>query len=141
MRKDFLNKARATLESVKTQLLREISSGLKAGRESGKDDGMDVYDLASEERNREINFILTDRDRGKLQAIEDALQRVEEGTYGICESCEGEITEARLKAMPFTRLCVHCQQEQERRAKLERRFDENRVYRRLATQDLDEEST
>jgi len=47
---------------------------------------MDTYDLASEARDREINFILTDRDRGKLQAIEDALERVEEGSYGICES-------------------------------------------------------
>lgn len=141
MRKDFLQSAKATLENAKEQLLKDIKSGLKAGQESGREEGMDAYDLASEERNREISFILSGRDREKLKAIEDALQRIEDGTYGICESCEGEITEARLRAMPFTLLCVQCQGEQERREKLERRFDEDRTYRRLGTQDLDEEGS
>jgi DnaK suppressor protein len=139
MRKAFLKTARETLETMKRQLLAEIQQDLKQGRESSKDEGMDTYDLASEEREREINFILTDRDRGKLQAIEDALDRLGEGSYGICESCESEIAEGRLQAMPFTRLCVQCQADRETEAKQNRRGDDDRAYRRLGTTDLDEE--
>jgi len=139
MRKAFLKTARETLEEMKRKLLAEIQQDLKQGRESSKDEGMDTYDLASEERDREINFILTDRDRGKLQAIEDALDRIGEGSYGICESCEQEIAEGRLQAMPFTRLCVQCQADRETEAKQNRRGDDDRTYRRLGATDLDEE--
>src|SRR4029078_9735405 len=108
-------------------------------REGAKDDGMDTYDLASEERDREINFILSDREREKLQSIEEALERIEDGSYGICESCKSESAPARLEAMPFSRLCVSCQAEREKEAKQLRRFDDERAYRRLATADVDEE--
>ena len=90
---------------------------LHEGREQTKDEGMDTYDLASDARDREINLILTDRDRDKLQAIDEALARVDDGTYGVCESCERDIAEARLEALPFTRLCVNCQAEREKEAK------------------------
>jgi DnaK suppressor protein len=100
---------------------------------------MDAYDLASEERDREINFILSDRDRGKLQAIEDALERIEESSYGICESCESEIAEGRLQALPFTRLCVQCQADRETEAKQNRRGEDDRAYRRLGATDLDDD--
>ncbi len=140
MRKTFLKSARETLLEMKKQLLAEIQQDLKQGREASKDEGMDTYDLASEARDREINFILTDRDRGKLQAIEDALERIEEGSYGICESCEAEIAEGRLQAMPFTRLCVQCQADREVEAKQNRRGDDDRAYRRLGATDLDEDT-
>jgi DnaK suppressor protein len=140
MRKAFLKTARETLDEMKKQLLAEIQHDLKQGREASKDEGMDTYDLASEERDREISFLLTDRDRGKLQAIEDALDRCDDGSYGICESCEAEIAEGRLVAMPFTRLCVQCQADRETEAKQNRRADDDRAYRRLTTTDLDEDS-
>ncbi len=140
MRKAFLKSARETLVNMKKQLLDEIQQDLKEGREISKDEGMDAYDLASEERAREINLILTDRDRGKLQAIEDALDRIDEGSYGICESCESEIADGRLIAMPFTRLCVQCQADRETEAKQNRRGEDDRAYRRLGATDLDEES-
>lgn len=140
MRKAFLKSARDTLTEMKKQLLTEIQQDLKQGREASKDEGMDTYDLASEARDREINFILTDRDRGKLQAIEDALERIDDGSYGVCESCEAEVAEGRLQAMPFTRLCVQCQADREIEAKQNRRGDDDRSYRRLGTTDLDEDS-
>lgn len=139
MRKAFLTTARETLETMKRQLLAEIQHDLKQGRESSKDEGMDTYDLASEEREREINLLLTDRDRGKLQAIEDALDRLGEGSYGVCESCESEIAAGRLQAMPFTRLCVQCQADREIEAKQNRRSEDDRAYRRLGATDVDEE--
>ena len=141
MRKAFLKSARDKLVDMRSQVLREISKDLKRGREGAKDEGMDTYDLASDERDREISLILTDRERDKVQAIQEALERVDDGTYGMCESCESEITEARLGALPFTRLCVNCQAEREKEAKASRRFDDERAYRKLGATDGDEEST
>src|SRR5439155_26989980 len=100
---------------------------------------MDTNDLASDARDREINFILSDRDREKVQAIDDALARVEDGTYGVCESCEADIAEGRLEALPFTRLCMSGQAERENEAKTMKRFEEDRTYRRLVPGDGDEE--
>jgi DnaK suppressor protein len=139
MRKAFLKKARETLVEMRQQLLRSVQADLQEGREAQKDEGMDTYDLASDARDREINLILTDRDRDKMLAIDDALARVDDGTYGVCESCEGEIAPGRLEALPFTRLCVSCQAEREKEAKSNKRFEEDRTFRRLGTGDADEE--
>ena len=140
VRKAFLKQAKEKLEEMKSQLLRGIRDDMKEDREGQKDDGRDTYDVASEERDREISYLLTDRDRTKLQSIDQALERIEEGTYGICESCEGEITAERLKAMPFTRLCVQCQSERETEAKRNRRADDSAAFRRIGSSDLEEES-
>lgn len=141
MRKAFLKNVRARLLEMRRQTLRDISDDLKEGREGAKDEGMDTYDLASEERDREISFILTDREREKVQAIQEALGRVDEGSYGICENCEAEIAPARLEALPFSRLCVSCQAEREKEAKAARRYEDERAYRKLSATDTDEEST
>jgi len=141
MRKAFLKKARDTLQEMRAQLLRNVQAELHEGREQSKDEGMDTYDLASDARDREINFILTDREREKLQAIDEALARVEEGSYGMYESCESDIAEGRLEALPFTRLCINCQAEREKEARLNKRFEEDRTYRRLTTGDTDEETS
>ncbi|TMB53136.1 MAG: TraR/DksA family transcriptional regulator [Deltaproteobacteria bacterium] len=141
MRKAFLKKARETLQEMREQLLRNVQAELHEGREQSKDEGMDTYDLASDARDREINFILTDREREKLQAIDEALARVGEGSYGACESCESDIAEGRLEALPFTRLCINCQAEREKEARMNKRFEEDRTYRRLTTGDTDEETS
>ncbi len=141
MRKATLKNARERLLEMKRQILREISDDLKHGREGAKEDGMDTYDLASEERDREISFILGDREREKLQSVEEALERIEDGSYGMCDSCESEIAPGRLEAMPFTRLCVSCQAEREKEAKMSRRSEDERAYRRLGSTDVDEENT
>jgi DnaK suppressor protein len=138
MRKAFLKKARETLRDMRAQLVRNVQAELHEGREQSKDEGMDTYDLASDARDREINNILTDRDRERVQAIDEALGRIDESTYGVCESCESDIAEARLLALPFTRLCVTCQGEREKEAKMNRRADPDSNYRRFAVGDSDE---
>ena len=141
-RAKFLAKMREQLLEMKAKLLAEIDSTLRAEREGNKDEGMDTYDLASEERDREINFILSDRERVKLKQIDDALERMDEGTYGVCESCGLEIAEERLEAMPFSRLCRDCQQDEEREAKSQRRpaDDEPNAYRKVGSTDADDDS-
>src|SRR6516165_2517257 len=140
-RKKFLADQQAALFEMKNKLMAEIEAESKAERESNKDEGMDTYDLASEERDREINFILSDRERLKSQSIDDALARIADSSYGVCESCGLEIAEERLRALPFTRLCRDCQQDQEREARSQRRFDDERnTYRKLGSTDADEEN-
>src|ERR687896_422455 len=138
-RREFLKQAAETLEDTKKQLLREMQGRVKGETEGLKDEGRDTYDLASDERDREINFILNDREREKLLAIDEALQRIKDKTYGICEACEGEIQLGRLKVLPFTRLCVKCQEENEKESKRQKTLEEERGYRRLVMNDIEEE--
>ena len=140
MRKAFLKKARASLENMRSQTLRSVAQGVAEGREQTKDEGMDTYDLASDARDREINTILSDRDRNKLLAIDEALERMDDGSYGKCEECGADIAEGRLAALPFTRLCVTCQSEQERESRVNRRFEDDRAVRRLGSGDLDDDN-
>lgn len=139
-RKDFLKQAAEMLEEMKRQLMKEMQGRVKEETEGVKDEGRDTYDLASDERDREINFILNDREREKLVAIDDALQRIADKTYGICESCEGEIHLGRLKILPFTRLCVKCQEENEKEAKRQKTLENERSYRKLDLTDTEEDS-
>lgn len=139
LRKEFLKQAADTLLETKKQLLREMKGRVKEETEGSKDEGRDTYDLASDERDREINFILNDREREKLLAIDAALRRIKDKTYGICESCEGEIHLGRLKVLPFTRLCVRCQEENERESKRQKTLEDERGYRKLVINDFEEE--
>jgi DnaK suppressor protein len=139
LRRVFLKQAGDMLEETKKQLLKEIRGRVKEETEGVKDEGRDTYDLASDERDREINFILNAREREKLLAIDEALQRIKDKTYGLCESCEGEIQLGRLKVLPFTRLCVRCQEETEKENKRQKTLEDERGYRKLAMNDFEEE--
>ena len=125
---------------MKRSLMKEMQGRVKGETEGSKDEGRDTYDLASDERDREINFILNDREREKLHAIDEALQRISDKTYGLCESCEGEIQLGRLKVLPFTRLCVRCQEENEKESKRQKTLENERSYRRLDATDAEDES-
>jgi len=138
-RREFLKQAAEMLEDMKRQAMKEMQDHVKVETEGIKDEGRDTYDLASDERDREINLILNDREREKLLAIDEALQRIKEKTYGICESCEGEIQLGRLKILPFTRLCVRCQEENEKESKRQKNVEDERGYRRLVVGDIEEE--
>lgn len=138
-RREFLKQASEMLGEMKRSLMKEMQGRVKEETEGVKDEGRDTYDLASDERDREINFILNDREREKLLAIDEALQRIADKIYGICESCEGEIQLGRLKVLPFTRLCVKCQEENEREAKRQKTLDNERSYRKLDLTDVEED--
>ena len=113
-RKDFLKSAAETLLEMKKQLHKEMQVRVKGETEGVKDEGRDTYDLASDERDREINFILNDREREKLHAIDEALERIETTGYGKCVHCGEALPEKRLDAVPWARHCVRCQDLQER---------------------------
>ncbi len=70
-------------------------------------------EAASLDLSNSISIHLHERDRTALYAIEKALGKIAEGTYGQCESCDAMISPRRLQARPFTTLCIDCMEEQE----------------------------
>ena len=99
---------------MRKELLQDVSESMRAESDHSKHDIGDFYDQASSDRDRELSLMLADREREKLTYVDDALKRIELGTYGICESCEEIIEKERLMAMPFTKLCLSCQEDIER---------------------------
>ena len=72
----------------------------------------DLADQASGNNEVHIQLKLKQTDAKILQAIEEALWRIEKGTYGICRDCNEPIAEARLQAIPWTRVCIACKEKQ-----------------------------
>lgn len=133
---------RVILEKLKEDTLREIRKSVKNGTEAvaAIEPGGDIYDQASSERDRELGLLLGDREREKIHSIDDALLRIDEGEYGICEECDEDIPLGRLKAMPFTRHCVKCKSDLEKLQAQTKRVEEERAYREIPLGSEDEES-
>ena len=128
-----MDEMKAILLKMKEETLQEINKTLKSGSDitTGEPSG-DIYDQASSERDRELGLLLGDRDREKLRSIDEALLKIEEGEYGICEECEEDIPIGRLKVVPFAHYCVKCKAEIEKQQAQTKRFEEDRVYREIA---------
>lgn len=75
----------------------------------------DLVDVATESFEREKELALESGVQGMLQMVEEALQKVQKGTYGVCESCGKPIDGNRLRAIPYARLCIKCKEREERR--------------------------
>jgi DnaK suppressor protein len=122
---------RKTLVDMRAKLLADIEETripetLTATSEIG-----DLVDQAGDERDRELSLLLTGREKDKLLAINEALEKVGEGTYGVCEECGEMIGPGRLKVMPLAKFCVSCQSKLERELTMQRRADEELKYRGL----------
>lgn len=73
----------------------------------------DEIDIASMESNRDFSLRLQDRDRRLVHKVQEALQRIEDGTYGVCVACGEDIDERRLMARPVATHCIDCKTEAE----------------------------
>jgi DnaK suppressor protein len=124
---------KAILLKMKEETLQEINKTLKSGSDiTGGEPSGDIYDQASSERDRELGLLLGDREREKLRNIDEALLKIDEGEYGICEECEEDIPIGRLKVVPFAHYCVKCKADIEKQQAQTKRFEEDRVYREIA---------
>lgn len=105
MFKEILNKKKVSLMGVAETTVTRMSEG----------DGTfpDPLDRAMTEANTSIELRTRDRERKLISKIEKAIQKTEDGSYGICEECGDEITEDRLLVRPETTLCISCKEEQE----------------------------
>ena len=108
------------VENYRTQLLQkrgELLGGANAKplqwtMENNSGRQGDMADQASGNNEVHIQLKLKQTDAKILQAIEEALQRVEAGTYGLCRDCGQMIADARLDAIPWTRVCIACKEKQ-----------------------------
>ena len=74
----------------------------------------DLVDVATETFEREKELALESSVQGILEMVEEALKKVQDGTYGICDGCDKPIDGNRLRAIPYARLCITCKEREER---------------------------
>jgi RNA polymerase-binding protein DksA len=74
-----------------------------------------MADVATDTYDREFSMGIASNERKVIYEIDDALKKIEEGTFGICEGCKNLITKVRLKAVPHARLCIKCQEKKEKK--------------------------
>lgn len=106
---------KADLEKKRRALTMAIQSGIGSTRGGNDRTDMqkDPYGTASLMHDEELAVDVVGRRMRELQAVNRALDDIENGRYGICQDCEEPIAKARLKAMPFAMRCVACQSELE----------------------------
>ena len=102
------------LQEEKKQILMELQTQRAFNQDDFRKDVGDEVDSSVNEQARELSLLMRDRNRDRLEAIEEAIQRMQTGDYGFCEECGDPIPKRRLIAMPLARMCVNCQQDQER---------------------------
>ena len=108
--KDLLTKRREGLVAEASQTIVEMSDD--------EETFPDPTDRASLETDRNFLLRIRDRERKLIMKIDEALERIEDSTFGICELCGDDISEERLKARPVTTLCIDCKTDSEEKEKI-----------------------
>ncbi|PID45712.1 MAG: RNA polymerase-binding protein DksA [Proteobacteria bacterium] len=116
MERELVEKFRIQLEQKREDIIREADKTL-ADMTDQNNNIPDPNDRATIESDRSFELRIRDRERKLLGKIEEALIRIEEGEYGICESCGDDINIKRLEARPVTTLCIDCKTRQEQKEK------------------------
>lgn len=104
---------RKQLLEKQQDLLRAVSNAKQDGREADEEVTQDVADKAANSYTKEFLFHQSDDHRRILQLVNDALRRMDAGTFGTCVACQEEVESKRLTAVPWARHCIECQEKQE----------------------------
>jgi len=112
-----LQRFKEMLEESKKNLIQSARKTRTEESSFDTNDLPDEIDLASSEYTQSMVFRLRDREKFLLKKIEKALARIDDGSFGICERCEEDISIKRLEARPVTTLCIRCKEEQEKKEK------------------------
>ena len=119
LRKMLTEKKREIWNDVKDKLFQQLGKDYRSEMDTVLDEG----DKALSDLAEETGLTLVDLRRDTLEKIDHALKKLEEGTYGICEDCGNDISEQRLKALPFAVHCVECKQRREELEQIEKERD------------------
>jgi len=117
LKKKDLKRFREILLKKKSALLRNAKRTLTEDMSLDTDDLPDEMDMASSEYLQSFTFRLRGREKTFLKKIDYALAKIENGTFGICENCEEQVSLKRLDARPETTLCIRCKEDQEKMEK------------------------
>jgi DnaK suppressor protein len=101
------------LVTTQDQLLRLVTKSERDGREADEEATQDIADKAANSYTKEFLFHQSDENRRLLALVNEALERVKNGSYGLCVSCQGEVQVKRLEAVPWARHCIECQEKQD----------------------------
>jgi len=107
---DRFGALRERLVQQRHELRSMYNEDVKAGQESADDGTEDIVDRANAAYNRELMFSLSDSERQLLFQVEDAIRRLDEGSFGRCTNCGNTIGAQRLEAIPWARFCIDCQE-------------------------------
>ncbi|MBM4054329.1 MAG: TraR/DksA family transcriptional regulator [Planctomycetes bacterium] len=119
--KDEFAPYKKLLISLREKLVGKVDymqeEALKKSRQDASGDLSNVpihmADVGTDNYERELMIELIQNGEESVRSIDDALEKIEEGTFGVCEACEKKINRERLKAVPYARLCIDCQREEE----------------------------
>lgn len=98
------------LELKRQEIVSLYQHDLEVGQSNGSDGADDLVDRANNAYNREFMLTLSGTERDLLRDIDQALERLDKGMHGLCEPCGSSIPQARLKAVPWARYCIDCQE-------------------------------
>ena len=113
MEQKRLRAFRERLQQKKQEILEAYNKNKTYGKEADEDGAQDIADKASNSYAKEFLFSLSNSERELLQLMDDALTRIEDKRFGVCLSCEEEMNQKRLDAVPWARHCLACQEKQE----------------------------
>lgn len=104
-----IERLKEILLKKRDEIIGDVEQIRASSQEVGQDGIQDMADEASNIYTKEILMSLNENQRKVLREVDEALDRIEEGTYGICDSCEKPIGLKRLQIKPFAKYCVQCQ--------------------------------
>jgi DnaK suppressor protein len=137
-RKDAVLALRQILIKRRDALRKALAGDLSMLKELRGQPSGDVVDAALDTAQDEISSQLAEVESRELANIENALEQMRNGNYGVCESCEEAIPLARLQALPYAVLCIGCQREAEKRGDFSRGSqDWSRLLDSVSDGDLD----
>ena len=114
MDKKSLKHFQTLLLAKRAELEKAYRDKLSRSEDEGGDGARDSVDEASVNYNKEFWYALSDSDRKIMRMVDEALRRVEEGSFGECIHCENPIQKKRLEAVPWARHCLECQDLQDK---------------------------
>ena len=108
MEENMFEDFKTVLLDQKRQLIQQANHTVSLESNGAQGQLADFADIATLESDRTFYLRLRDRERKLVQKIDQALERIAEGTFGLCERCGEDIGEERLKARPVTTFCINC---------------------------------
>ena len=113
LEKDFMNETklasfRTKLEEIRFAIVGEVQEKYKSPKDHLTEQVADIADDALQSYDRQLMMGLGEKEFGKLRLVEEAIEKIDEGQYGICLECEELISEERLTVVPFASHCVDC---------------------------------
>ena len=106
--KRTIAKFKKILLKDREQIVGEVKQIVESSKEMGQDGTQDIGDEAANIYNKQVLLSLNENERMRLKEVDESLDRIENGTYGVCEECGGPISLKRIEVRPVAKYCVPC---------------------------------